>query len=69
MKTVTFVSLLSGAGIVLIGIIVLVRLWIAGSRTVFLPGAELVISMGVLLVILTSLEALFILLAVIVWRT
>lgn len=67
MKVVLF--LLGAALAVLIGIVVLVLLWAGGARTVLLPGLGIVISTGVLLVILTSLETVLILLTIIIWRS
>lgn len=69
MKPVWFFFLLGAALAVLIGIVGLVLLRAGGSRTIFLPGLGIVISMGVLLVILTSLEIVLILLMVITWRS
>ena len=69
MKPVLFFFLLGAALLVLIGIAGLVLLWAGGSRTIVLPGLGIVISMGVLLVIFTSLETVLILLTVITWRS
>jgi hypothetical protein len=69
MKPVLCLFLLVAALAVLIGIVGLVLLRAGGSSTVLLPGLGLVISMGVLLVILTSLETILILLTVRIWRS